>query len=119
MNIDIERRSGITVLSLDGELTGGGESPLPDVVNARLGSGIPRLVIDMSRVAFMSSDGLGELVRVATQINTLEGRVVLAAALPFVEGVFHATQLDRFFEICGTVDDAVALLEDHSDAALA
>ena len=55
---------------------------------------------------------------VVTQINTLEGRVVLAAVLPFVEGVFRATQLDRFFEICGTVDDAVTLLANHSDAAL-
>jgi anti-anti-sigma factor len=110
MTIDVEDRSGVTIVRLRGEF--GSEYPgrFVRTVTELLQGPQTRIVVDLSEVSYMSSTGLGELVRVTAQANTQEGRVVLAEPSPFVRGVLETTQLHRFFELHPTVDQALAAL---------
>lgn len=81
-----------------------------EAVTSILGSERLPVLIDMTEVPFMNSQGLTNLVRIVAQANTQEGRVILVAPSAFVAGVFQTTQLDRFFEISPNLGDALARL---------
>jgi anti-sigma B factor antagonist len=66
-----------------------------------------KVVLDLSGVTYVSSAGLGDLVRVTALANTRQARVSLAGLVPFVDGVLKATRLDRFFDIAPDVDVAI------------
>ncbi|MGD8452356.1 MAG: STAS domain-containing protein [Phycisphaerae bacterium] len=65
-----------------------------------------RLVVDLSRVGYMDSSGVGTMVEVKRMVERRGGAVVLAGLQPRVRGVFEITQLDKFFIIAGSVDEA-------------
>lgn len=110
MKITVERRSDIPVLHLEGELTGDEDNSLTDVVTDHVQGRGARAVLDLSGVKYINSAGIGDLVRVVAGANTQEQRIVLCSLTPFVEGVIQVTQLDRFFAITATVDEAIASL---------
>lgn len=110
MTFETEARSGAHIIRLHGELAGETMGDFVEAVTDLLSSPGARIVLDMHDVPFMRSDGMGILVRVTAQANVQEGRIILAAPSPFVAGALNTTRLDRFFEICPTVDDALKKL---------
>lgn len=110
MTVEIRDQAGIKLVRLHGELTDDEEGDFVEAVtNLLTGPGV-RILIDLAEVPFMNSSGLGELVRVTAQANIQEAQVVLANLSPFVEGVLQTSQLDRFFEICPSTEEALARL---------
>ena len=105
--IDMEDRSGVSVLRLKGDLTGTDDGALVGTVKRLLETQGARVVLDMGQVSFMSSAGLGDLVRITAQANTQGSRVLLANLAPFVRNVLSATRLEDFFEVRDDVDTAL------------
>lgn len=110
MTVEIEDHAGVKLVRLQGELVGDDEGDFVERVTNLFHGPETRILIDLSGVHFMNSTGLGELVRVGAQANVQEGRIVLANPSPFVDGVFQTTQLFRFFEVCPTIEEALAKL---------
>ena len=108
MTIDIQKRGSISIVRLTGQFRGEGDliKALGPVIDTR-GA---RVIIDMNGVDYVSSAGLGELVRITAQANSQGARVVQAAIQPFVMGVYGMTQLHKFFESYPTVEAAEAAL---------
>jgi anti-sigma B factor antagonist len=111
MTIDVSDRAGIKIVRLTGELRSGIDDEFVPTVTGLLAGRGTRVVLDLTHVPLISSTGLGDLVRVNAQANVQESRVVLCELSPFVAGVLQTTRLDRFFEVCGTLDEAIALLQ--------
>lgn len=77
-----------------------------DKVRELAASGPARVVLDMSRVDFLDSSGLGALVASMKQLGattTLE----LACLTPPVAKVFHLTRMDSVFTVHDNMEDAV------------
>ncbi len=107
MTVDIEDHAGVKVVRIRGDFIGGqGPNFVELVTGLYTGPGV-RVVIDLSEVPYLNSTALGELVRVTAQANIQEGRVILARPSAFVTGVLQTSQLDRFFEVCPTLEEAV------------
>jgi anti-anti-sigma factor len=110
MEINVDNRDGIHVVQLEGNLEATETTDFAETVTALLvGRGV-RIVIDLAAVKFISSTALNDLVRVAAQANIQESRVVLAQPSPFVAGVLQTTQLDRFFDLAPSVEEALERL---------
>lgn len=107
MTIDVEEREGVKILRLHGELGVSEGTQLVEAAGEALVGRGACAIVEMSDVSYLSSAGIGALVRIVAQANTQEQRVVLASLTPFVADVFSATRLDRFFEIHPGVDEAV------------
>lgn len=73
-------------------------------------TGGARLVIDFSRVDYISSIGLRALMIAIKQVKAQGGRMVLAALTPMVLEVFKISRFDMLFEIFATREDALAAL---------
>lgn len=65
-----------------------------------------RIVLDLSRVSFLDSSGLGAVVAVM-KFCAPEIKVELAGLTPIVAKVFRLTRMDKVFSIYETADDAL------------
>ena len=110
MKTTIERLDGACVVRVSGELAGH-ESGLSDFVREvtdQFDAG--GVVIELSEVSYVNSAGLGALIRIVSQANTQEVRVILAGARPILTGLLEVTRLDRFFESVGSEDEGLQQL---------
>jgi anti-anti-sigma factor len=68
-------------------------------------SGKGRYVLDLAKVDFIDSSGLGAVVACMKQLRTGQS-LELAALQPIVEKVFHLTRMDTIFTIHSSADQA-------------
>ena len=77
-----------------------------DAMRAATATDADRIVLDLSRVKFVDSSGLGAIVASMKQMG--EGRQLdLASLSPDVEKVFRLTRMDSIFRIHMSVNQAV------------
>jgi anti-sigma B factor antagonist len=111
-HIDEHRVGDIVVLTLEGHMTlGGEEKRLRDVVSDLIASKHTRLVLDLERVPYVDSVGIGEIVRAYSAIAHAGGGFRLAAVTPRVREVLDATQLAPVLGVCLSVADAIDQLQ--------
>ena len=86
----------------------------PLVAAAAAGRGA--LVLDFSRIDYISSVGLRVLMIAAKQMREREARLLVAALQSVVAEIFAISRFDRILTVTATLDEAMALC---SPAALA
>lgn len=72
------------------------EKELADAIDA---STEKRIVLDFSKVQFMSSSMLGKLVKVNKQCKSFKIKLKLCSVSPDILEVFKITRLDKLFDI--------------------
>lgn len=77
------------------------------------GQPAPRVVLDLARVTFLDSSGLGALVSVMKSLPP-PTRLELACLMPNVQKVMQLTRMESVFRIHRSVSDALS--EDMRDA---
>jgi anti-sigma B factor antagonist len=109
--VKIARRetSGVVVLTLDGKLHHGlGDVQLREAVDAELGSGQKKIVLDLAAVKSMDSSGLGELVRTKLTATRRDAAVKLANLDLRVYELLTVAQLVPLFDIYDSEAAAVS-----------
>ena len=72
--------------------------------------GVNKLVLDVSKVKYVNSTGLGSLVKYADAFKAAGGGLVLLKVPPKVKIVIEMLGLHEFFEMVGTSQEALARL---------
>jgi anti-sigma B factor antagonist len=108
--VDITSNGPWTVIAVSGEIDLFTAPKLREQFLAALddGSGADRLIVDLSRVTFMDSTGLGVLIGALRRVNERGGRMALVCQEGPVLRVLELTRLHEVFAIRGSVDDALA-----------
>lgn len=107
MKMHVEDRGAAKVVWLSGSMTGGSEHEWLDAVTKLIDESGACVVLEMSEVAYISSAGLGDLVRITALANSQGSRLLLANVSAFVDGVLKTTRLDKFFELHSSLDAAL------------
>jgi anti-anti-sigma factor len=68
----------------------------------------PHLILDMTDVNFIASDGLGVLIKIRGDARRAGGSVRIVEPPEPVLGVFRTTRLTKLFDIYTSRDEAVA-----------
>lgn len=108
--VERTEQSGIPTLVISGDIGSDDTKLLEEASEILVGPGA-KLLLDLSGVTYINSTGINSLVRINAQANQQDQRVVFAAPSPMVEGVFRTTQLDRFFTVLPSMDEALAVLK--------
>ena len=66
-----------------------------------------KLVLDLSRLRFVDSSGLGAFISCLRKLNAKGGDLKLCGMSKQVRGVFELVRMHRIFDICATSEDAV------------
>lgn len=107
LDIAIRDQDDVCVMSLSGEVDVYTAPGLKQRLADAIDGGCSHVVVDLARVGFMDSSGLGALVSGLKRIKERDGTIRLACAGEQVLKVFRITGLDKVFPIFDTVDDAL------------
>ena len=96
----------VFILKLIGDLIGENRGPeLVELANENIENGIKLCAIDISKVRFINSSGIGVLITILTKFRNVEGEVVLINPSEQVKKLLIITKLNAIFTI---VDDKEA-----------
>ncbi len=100
--------SGHVVLEIGGEIDVYTAPRLRERLVEMVGAGEKHIVVDLGRVEFLDSTGLGVLVGAHRRLRASGGSLNLVFAHERLLKIFRITGLDTVFEIHSTVDDATS-----------
>ncbi|MCU0265241.1 MAG: STAS domain-containing protein [Actinomycetia bacterium] len=110
MDLSLETRTegDRTVIEVGGEVDVYTAPTLREQIIALVEAGQYHLVVDMERVEFLDSTGLGVLVGGLKRVRAHDGSLALVCTQERILKIFRITGLTKVFPIHGSVADAVA-----------
>ena len=110
MNMTIEERKldDITVLDLNGTFVLGGDSDFKKRVETVITGGNRRLLINLAKVSYMDSSGLGELISGYTKMQRVSGQMKLFNLSKRLNQLLVITKLITVFETFDSESEAIS-----------
>ncbi|MBL8929905.1 MAG: STAS domain-containing protein [Kineosporiaceae bacterium] len=108
LSVTSREEGGRSIVSVVGEIDVYTAPALRERINDLVAAGHYRLVVDLSKVDFMDSTGLGVLVGGLNRVRTQDGSLHLVCTQEKILKVFRITGLTKVFPIHATVDEALA-----------
>lgn len=108
MKFDDSIQDDIVILDISGKIMGGEETTLfHGKIHEYISGNKKNFVIDLSKVEWMNSVGLGMLISALTTVRNAGGKLVLAN-ITKIESILTITRLITVFEHYDTRDAALA-----------
>ncbi len=108
MNIIERTLNDVTVLDLDGKLVLEDNAQFRKRVTAIIDAGARKLIVNMAKVPYMDSSGLGELISCYLTLQRMSGRLKLLHLSDRLQHLLVITKLDSVFETFDSETAAVA-----------
>jgi len=109
MNYNVDERYNSVVITLKGNVMGGPDgSKLHDTLHDLKEKNKANVVVDLSKVKFMNSSGLGMLISGMTTMRNAGGDLRLANVADRIQSLLVITKLITVFKHFDSVDKAVA-----------
>lgn len=103
------KRDDVIILELSGRLTEGSDTQaLSTKLNTMIDNGQLKMVVDLGKVHWIDSSGLGLLIRGFTRLQKNGGELKLARVTKSVLSLLQMTKLNTVFNIYDSTDAAVA-----------
>lgn len=110
MESHVVEKNGIVIIALEGKIMGGPEAgEINEQINNFIDNKKNRIVIDLKKVEWMNSSGLGILIGVVTTLKNNNGRMILVNISERIENLLKITKLIDVFEIEKDVESALSL----------
>jgi anti-sigma B factor antagonist len=108
MNLDKEKRGDVHILTPRKNLQGGEETrDLQQAVIEIVAEGTPHVVVDLGRISYLNSVGLGALVGAHTSCSNRQGWLRIARVGTRIKNLFLVTKLTLVFDSYDSVDEAI------------
>ena len=109
IEIDVRSVEGVTLVVLTGDLDANTSRPVRARVLPLVDPG-GKIIIDLSRLAYMSSAGLRVLLSLYRHTSNQDGKLVLVGISNEIRDTMEVTGFMDFFTACPTVQDAMHVL---------
>ena len=108
MKIKERQSDGVTILEVSGKIMGGPDAELFNTtLKSLIHQGQARVVVDLAKVTWVNSTGLGILISGYTTLKRNEGEMKLLNVSDRIEIIFMVTKLHTVFETFKDEDEAV------------
>lgn len=109
MKMQDEIKGNVAIIYLEGKVMGGPDATmfhgkLHELVNA----GKKQVVVDLAKVEWMSSVGLGMLISALTTVKNAKGELKLANVTESIKSLLTITRLVTIFDTHDSVEKAIA-----------
>ena len=111
MKLTQKRLGDTAVLTVEGKLRYEEALELKGEIARILDAGAGNLVIDMEKVAYLSSSAIGTLVSANGRIRKNGGALYLAGVSPELMGLFELLHLASILQFCASTDEALAKIQ--------
>jgi anti-sigma B factor antagonist len=100
INISERQAGDVTILDLDGKVTiGEGSVALRSAIRRLLGEGKTKILLNLGRVGYIDSSGIGELVSSYTAIGKEGGQLKLLNLTQKLQDLLTITKLLTVFDV--------------------
>ncbi|OQY10444.1 MAG: hypothetical protein B6I28_01025 [Fusobacteriia bacterium 4572_132] len=100
-------KKGIIKIEIDGEVDVYTSIELKKALNEAIDKGAKKMLINLDKVTYMDSSGLGVLVAILKKIRKEQGNLKLLKLTENVKKIFEITRLTKFFEIFEEEEEAI------------
>jgi len=108
MKISEEIKNDVVIIALEGKVMGGPDATMfHGKLHEFANSGKKNVVIDLAKVEWMSSVGLGMLISALTTMKNHQGVLKLANVTKSIKSLLTITRLVTVFETHDSIDDAI------------
>jgi anti-sigma B factor antagonist len=108
MNVtEMDRDDGIRILKLAGRMDLDGADVIRKQLSAATSGHGVRVIMDLAEVNFMSSIGIGMIVRTATAVQKQHGNMVLLDPQPVVWMALEKTHIPEIISVHLRLEDAL------------
>ncbi|HKK24333.1 MAG TPA: STAS domain-containing protein [Gracilimonas sp.] len=112
MNYKVSEKYNCVIIELKGNVMGGPDAEIfRDELHKLIEQGKKEVIVDLGKVKFMNSSGLGILIGGLTTMKNAGGELVICQADKKIESLLMVTQLIKVFNHFRTLDEAVAHFE--------
>jgi anti-sigma B factor antagonist len=108
LSLETRHEDGRTIIEVGGEIDVYTAPKLRDKITELVGNGNYHLVVDMERVDFLDSTGLGVLVGGLKKVRAHDGSMQLICNQERLLKIFRITGLAKVFSIHASQTDALA-----------
>ena len=106
LDVRAEHEQDVTILHLSGEIDLRTSPRLRGMFLDLIDEKPARIILDLSRVSYVDSSGIGTIVELKRRAMRDQSPVVLVGLQNRVRSLFEITRLDKFFDITDTIDEA-------------
>ncbi len=97
VEIKVQTHDGASLVTVAGHLVAAESSYLAAALEDLIAGKESLIIVDMSRVKLITSEGLGVLIRARKDASEYDGRLVLCGLSGNVLDIFKMTRLDKVF----------------------
>lgn len=108
MNCEVGDYKGNTVISLSGDVDMHSSPMLREKLLELIKNKPPRLIVNFKGVSYIDSSGIATFVEGLKHVKAYKGRLQFSELPQSIMDIFSFSKLDKVFEICGNLDDAVS-----------
>lgn len=109
---EIEGNPQISLARVSGNLDSHTSTYFQEIMLDHIDNGNQNLIIDCGELSYISSPGIGSFIMVSHELTDEEGLIVLYNIQPRVQDVFSLVGCNEFFNICGSLQEAVAKVQE-------
>jgi anti-anti-sigma factor len=114
MNVDEERKGDVVVLKPVGRLDNLDGPVFEEAALGVLERGDHNIVLDLSRVDYISSRGIRAFITIARRAESEQGRLALCCLQEPVDRVFRISRLDELVKIFASCPEALDSFPDDA-----
>jgi anti-sigma B factor antagonist len=107
IDIRVSEVDAVTLFEVNGRVDSTNAGEMGEALTHAIEAGSTQIVLDLSRVSYMSSAGLRELVSAFKKVRSAAGDMRIAQPSVRVQEVMEMAGLDTVFQIFPTQVDAV------------
>ena len=116
MKIQQKEVSGAAVLELNGKLTGGPEAEtFRNLFKTLVEEGKKNIIINLKKVDWINSTGLGILISGYTSVRKAGGDLVLCNVGDRIDSILYVTKLNLLFQVFDNEEDAAEYLRKNKE----
>ena len=109
LNISERQAGDVTILDMDGKITiGEGSVALRTAIRRLLEEGKKKILLNLARVGYIDSSGIGELVSSYTAINKENGELKLLNLTQKLQDLLTITKLLTVFDVYESEEEALS-----------
>lgn len=109
MNLNITTDNNIVIISIEGSIDSKTAGDLQSQIMGKV-SETNNVLLDLTKVDYVSSAGLRVLLMIYRQIKTRNGKVILVGVSEEIKDVMSMTGFINFFEIVDNIDNALKMI---------
>ncbi|MBF0501651.1 MAG: STAS domain-containing protein [Candidatus Riflebacteria bacterium] len=110
MQLHIETTGGVSIVRPLEDVDPANSSQLERTLIEQIDGGVRCIILDLSRVGYIESSGIGAIVRAYRRMKDISGEIILSGCNENLMKIFKLINFQRYFRMTITLSEALESL---------